>query len=580
MSRPLKTVDLLLMWMIPFQILFSVNNALAQSLTPQADPPSYGYHPSSSLSLGRGFLPRDIRLPMKSCIEADIVKLDSGPSSTIFSVLQVSSYDELASAVNFEAKGEGRYLAAGGSAYFKLNRSVFSQQNSVTIVVNATTDFGKWGLGPSHLSAEALALLPKPLEFAKTCGTKFVAIERRAASASIVITIFNASTELRTAMNTGGSVSGGGGAVSASASASFFDELKRASSQGRVSVQALATGGAGYSALSSIAENIPTQSKNLDGLYKGIGDYMKSFSDKNAAPYYFVVQSMDQFKFDPSKIEPWDQYRENQLNIMANAYHKLSEQIANAENWLGGGPLRQAKIVPNGYENDLKKWVSFAKEYLNTIMAKHEECLRKDGPNVCAFTQSQLIFRDDLEPVKLFSSSFSLTPGRCQENNADAPATAPCSWTGAIRPRLPEIKGRQAIAILNAANDSDALFAVLKNYNFRAGTFLATFDVQTYDILVDTYQYVFLDDDGLSEVSFELPEYGGIWMYAFRDESLDSNSVYHMLRSWMRDGNGNFSGTFLLRVRDKLGRITLLPLIDASWTSDKVNLKVKKVSHY
>ena len=165
----------------------------------EGDPQFYFYYPHSALGLGLGFDPADTSVPKRPCIAGKKEPIDPGAVGTQFQMTYVKNWNQLNTAMRTDAKIDASYLTFKGNAEYTIDTSSAFEFNSITIVLRAWSDFGRWGLtADAKLIDEAHDDLQKdPRKFASKCGIRYVAIERRGATVSAVITLASVGTEFK-----------------------------------------------------------------------------------------------------------------------------------------------------------------------------------------------------------------------------------------------------------------------------------------------------------------------------------------------------------------------------------------------
>ena len=199
-----------------------VSSAGTYSDVAAGDPLVYGYHENIALALGLGFDPRDVTQYKRPCISGTHVQLDAGAIKTALSVSYVRNLDQMNLSMKVDSKADASYLGFKGGARFAMDTSYAFSANSITAILTAETDFGRWGLDASaKLNDDAKALLTDGGKFAEVCGTRFVIAERRGASVSAVITLRSVCDEFKSSLESEFSGGGSWGVMSGSAQAKF-----------------------------------------------------------------------------------------------------------------------------------------------------------------------------------------------------------------------------------------------------------------------------------------------------------------------------------------------------------------------
>ena len=363
-----------------------------QSSTDISDPKQYGYFPDTKLALGVGFNPEDLSDPKLPCIVFKERPFSPAAQGTAFTAHYVRDTSELLSATNLDIKASADIMGGSASAHFNVNSEGTFDQDSITVVVKAVTDFGWTGMDASsepHLTSSAEKLIDQKhfKAFAERCGSRYVALDHRVSSAGVIISISSVKQSWKQEFEAEASGSYGGSGMSASASVKFASKLKEAVSKGDMSFQVVATGGKGFGSLGEVMKGLSAQPDALQAIYAGLGKFLQDFGKENAALYSFSVGTMEKFGWDPSSELSWTDAQETQLQAIALRYRETNEAINHAENFLTGGPWRQAQNVlsPVRYnsDDDYRTVVTDAKEYQKTISKAFEDCKKISDVRRC-----------------------------------------------------------------------------------------------------------------------------------------------------------------------------------------------------
>ena len=340
----------------------------------QPDPDYYSFHPRSIMSLGVGFSPNDVSVPKLPCVQAQRGAFENGALSTSFSSVLVTNAEQLKSALGIDLKIDASFLGGSVGGQFNYSDSALFDEKSVTLVVQATTEFGRIALqAPITLTDSAKALLATPTKFANACGTRLVSVERRGASVSAIITIDSLSQGDKQSISAGLSASGGFGPVSGSASAAFKTEMARAAQSGRLNIQVVATGGTGLGGLGKLLVALTTNPDSLDKIQAGLGDYLSQFNADNSVPIGFHVLSMSDLGYDPADEDVWTINKERRLRQIAATYDEVSSIVDAGNGILGGSDIR-SKMLSADTLSAIRKAVPQYQTYLDNLAAAHKGC--------------------------------------------------------------------------------------------------------------------------------------------------------------------------------------------------------------
>lgn len=545
-------------WLTMSALLWLGSLSTAQNIIPgSGDPRTYKYYPGTVLALGLGFNPSDLGEPKKPCIIVNERSLDPGAPSTRLVAYYVRDANDFSFAANLDAKAEASALGEGASAHLNVDVSDVFNENSINVVLNATTDYGRWGLKPPvELTTDAQALLRNPHKFAETCGTRYVAIEQRASAVGVLISISSVREDIKNSFEADVQAHGGIGVVSASGSAKFSAEVKRGLKQNRVKLQVFATGGLGLSSLSGLVNGLAGQDDPMQALSVGLSGFLDKFTKDNAAVYSFTVASMAQFGLDEGAIDPWTDLKESQLRELSEAYRETTVELANAENYLAHGVWYDA--VGAGLEAEITNAVPRLRQYHVELAVAHKKCKDSLDRPTCDMPVSHGALMPILLPPAAPSLSFKVRPH---------PAASASDFWG----HYPPIKGSLARAILSTKPNEQQRFAKLQVPD--AESFTGEYDIDGGFPFLDTEQFIFVDENGTQHSVTLLRSVGnhsgGTWT-DIPSTALTDASEYipeHILIQWLRQLDGDHTGTFYLELKDKIGRSFRLPIFDVHWTS-------------
>jgi len=528
---------------------------------------TYRYHPRLTLALGRGFSPNDLFAPKEGCIDFVPHRLDPGPPLTTFSQTYVTSDRSLYESIGYELRAEAAYLDAKANTGIKATSARISDAHSVRVVVNATTDFGRWGMKAGALLTEdAKRRVTDPAGFAKFCGTEFVSIERRGASVAAVLTLNTRTDELKRALelSLGGSASYG--PISASLQQKFDSELKKSAKEGRLTVDVVSTGGIGLGGLNSVVIAEAASDAGLNAIKKSLAEYLKSFSESNAAAVEYVTGSMEQFGWDKSGYveEPLDYPR---LIAISEEFKRASARLSLIEE-LEKPDSRLRPLIGDGNAKLISSYMKpTLRRYLERLRDAHEACKRDreddwctsvfDDDGVKIFNPPDLPIFDKLfaAPTVRFEAGAELSKPRTEEQRLSADA---------VRVILDSPLGERA----NARKPIDSY----------AGPLDVTITL-TADYPLKTVRTIFVDTDTAEETS-AIPEsviQGPDVTYGYYTTGPDGTefSFEAGLVNWTKQFREKRTGIFLFIVKDAADREWRVPFLEASWSKGGREFKSK-----
>ena len=555
----LKNLSVLL-----FVIISVATNAFAQGLnSPLGDPLTYKYHPDSVLSLGFGLSPNDITQPKVKCITATQVSLDSGPPSTELTVNYVRNFEEFVEESGMEVKADVNLKVISEKIDLQTKYKYVNNENNVTVLVKAVTDFGRWGLDDTaKLTESAKALLTDPKKFEAVCGSRYVAIERRGAFVSAAITISNVSNEFKESITSNLTVSGGTAKLGASAIAKFNSEMTKAAKQDRLRIEILGNGGGGLGNLSDLLKGVSGKPDALTEVAEGLAAYVRGFTNANAAPYSYTVASMEQFGWDPSTTLPWTDVKEQQLRDMAAIYRYLVSDVSGSEDYLSGGIFY--RILGDSRRAQITSNLLKTKEAIKTYAAAYQECKDSKTITICNVPDvragSGLSFEIPGPPKVYFRIAGTNNNAYLAEVTRDK-ANIVLSRGD---PRIPRMEQNP--------NLEDSLYPIdelqlqqLQVFVPGATSYKAFLQVQG-DFL-EVMRIIFVGTDGI-ERSLTMYEPAGGQAFYWRDyHQQPSAGLDRLTIIWMNNQLGLHEGTFYLQVKDTLGRTFRIAFLDVSWNT-------------
>jgi hypothetical protein len=519
---------------------------------------TYRYHPRLTLALGRGVSPNDLFAPKEGCIDFVPMRLDPGPPLTTFSQTYVTSDRSLYESIGYELRAEAAYLDASANAGIKATSARTTDAHSVRVVVTATTDFGRWGLkAGASLTEDAKRRVADPAGFAKFCGTEFVSIERRGASVAAVLTVNTRTDALKRAfeLSLGGSASYG--PISASLQQQFNSELKKSAREGRLTVDIVSTGGIGLGGLNSVVIAEAATDAGLDAVKKSLAEYLKSFSESNAAAVEYVTASMEQFGWDRSGYveEPLDYQR---LIAISEEFKRASARLALIEEIERSGS-RLRPLIGDGNAKLISSYMKpTLRRYLDRLRDAHEACKRDREDDWCTsmfdddgakiFNPPDLPIFDKLfhAPAVRFEAEGDYANPRTDEQRLSADAVrvildTPVGGRAAARKPIDAYPGPLNVTVKVVADyPLKTVRTIFQDSESAEETVVVAENViQGPDV---TCKYYSTDPDG-TEFSFESD-----------------------LMTWTKQSREKRSGVFLFLVKDAADREWRVPFLEATWS--------------
>ena len=525
------------LWLAAFLLVVSVGQALCQ-VQVEADPSYYDFHPMSVMTLGVGFLPNNVSDPKIPCIVAQHVDLESGALGTQFFTNLVTNSEQLKYALSLDGKVDASYLAFKGGATFSFKTAFSSEEDSATLVIQARSEYGRKGLSPPQLTDDAQKLLSAdPTAFAKKCGTRFVDIERRGASADAIITLFGLSREEKNSITTSASGSGGWGALSASGTVNFQAELQKATKTGRATIQVVATGGSGIGALGDTIKGLSAHPDSLAAIESALSIYLNQFTSQNSVPIGFHVAKMeDAFGWNPSNADLWTIQKERKLRAIVEAYRSTADAIETASAMSAGKDIR-VPIMTSAEITAVVEAVPAWQRLLDQMAEAHKKCKQNQDLNAC---------EDITAPPSL-----SLIPPIPSPPHASFRVLADAELLG-------EIESRSIVY-----DSGSGLLDRVHNLRPDATTASIVFLIEGSRLLTGNLMFRG-QPRSTSLTGLAVKEQGARLEIATNDHlSGVMSDIFNFTTKTTPKGNG----VFFIRLRDSLGRVFDLELYEANWNS-------------
>jgi len=516
-----------------------------------ADPQVYGYHTDSSLALGRTFSPEDITKVKFACIEFESQSLDAGPPSTRLVMTFVENTKQLSQASKEEIKADVNLAKIKASGSQTNNSSYLEDTRSITLVLTATTDFGRWSLKSSaKLTPAAQAVLANPKQFEELCGSRYVALERRGASAYASITISNVSSEFKNSVTSGVHYGIGVPTLGASASAAFNTEIRRAYKQNRLRTHVDGTGGGGLGALRAVISGAGAKTNPIAEMAAGLADYVGSFTKDNAAPYEYTVASLKQFGWNPPQPTEWTIEQETHLRTMRDVIRGYAQQIDGWKDYQSGGIFYKLYGPARGSqaESALKQL-----EAAMDVWSKAFEACKAGKDRADCY----------LPDASAGSAGDFLLP---------APPTAKLR-VGAFNEQsvLQAFEGERANLILSREQKYDANLGPERLQQVKLLSPLAdgyNVFLEVYGSALELMSLDYVDDSGsVQPISpyFPIGQNGGSFNWA-RHNGWCCSELAMLTMMNQKAPEGAHQGTVYVMVKDRLGRTFRIAVVDLKWT--------------
>ncbi|MEY9401757.1 hypothetical protein ABIF66_002929 [Bradyrhizobium japonicum] len=516
----------------------------------EGDPQFYQYHPHSALGLGRGFDPRDITEQKRPGISHSVVQIDAGSPSSELTAMYVRSQEELNFSIKLDGKMEGSYLAYKGEGSYSFeNESNFSQ-SSVSVVLTASADYGRWGMAAdAKLIEDAKNELGNGERFAALFGTRYVAVERRGASIAVLIRIEAVDMSTKFSFTSEFSGSGGWGPLSATAKQKFSTMLRLAAKHSRLEIYVKATGGPGLSALGATMKGYAASEPDpLAKIQDALSTALSEFNKDNASTVEYAVAPMSHFGWDPDAIDPWNDLKETKLRALAKEYRSARDQLAVIEGYQAGTHLL-AILYPGILDGVLDRKPEL-EGFQEAVAERHKTCRSNvDSLGGCEMPQGRIVIVSP-EVLELIGPPriYWFISGRTENVGG-------YSLDDPIKCRIIMARPR------------GSRLAVLKEFVPDAKDMYVFLKVEGSRLLL--YRIVATYSDGTKTPSGENVVWGSISVHWSTEGRPNKGEEYEdVTLSWMGKHQGEFSCMDAIEVTDRANRQFLVGYLEMTWQGD------------
>jgi hypothetical protein len=337
-------------------------------------------HPESALRLGKGFKQNDLTfVPESDCLSFTEQTRPEGADQIQLRTTVVSNYESLLDTMGFSAEASFHNPVSNFDARYSEERKRTSDTRNVTIVVSASAEYAHIIAKDPDLKPEFKDLLTAGRidEFLTKCGARYPASERRGVSVNAVITILEASQELR--QKTSGSISGGygSGAISASAKAAFDKEIQTATSSNRYEVSVFGRGGDASVLFDQLMRAAIKSKASIDDIGAALAAYADTLDQKNAITLGFFLADMP--GVSTALSDPWSLEKQRLLQSLTRQYKTLADRRGILEALIGRTDPRAARYSLNDHKNFIKQRDELDAA-IARVLAWHSGCKKELAP--------------------------------------------------------------------------------------------------------------------------------------------------------------------------------------------------------
>jgi hypothetical protein len=350
------------------------------------EPTEYNRAPKTDLALGRGFDPVDLSSIKRPGISFTEKRIDGGGAAmATYESLYVSNYQSFTEELKIDSTINASYLGNSIDSAIKHSYDNSFSTNSVTVIVKAWADYGRWSLDSgAKLTDEAKELLTQnPVEFIKVYGSRYIATESRMNAIYIVITVHSVSSFVKKRMESTLTTGIGIGRLASSAKEAFINEIKNTIDSERISVNVYAIGGNGLAGFKDIVINsIKNEKDPLTSIGTAIANTIGQMDSTNAIPYSYLVADMLNFGLEQQPEIQWSYDRARALKNLSGIYERGSyklqilKEIKNKTH-----PLYYLMDDPNRSFDESLQNIPVYENYLFDIKNRHENCRKNIDPS-------------------------------------------------------------------------------------------------------------------------------------------------------------------------------------------------------
>lgn len=337
----------------------------------------YLYNPMESFYLGRGFSKQDYSKSFY--LEAIKYKVDTQTNNaTNYFLNSEIIFDEktLRDKLHFDTKIQSKSLKYKASAKFNLDIEKNFNFNSLNILFEASSEFGKLYISEISLKQEAALLLNDPSDpsrkkFTEKYGTGFMSEQRRGVYIYAMISISNISSDLRNQISFSASGSLKTSAVNASAKININKEIYEANKTNRISIKVWGSGGEGISLLANVFQNLSSNTNNIDSIKSALATYIRTLDYTKSVPIGFKGASYDLFGIEYKDL--WTEENEERIATLFDQYHKFESINKSIKELLNSENEYKKMLLSDSQISELKKQQKKVTKYMSVLAELHKK---------------------------------------------------------------------------------------------------------------------------------------------------------------------------------------------------------------
>lgn len=337
------------------------------------------YHPRTALALGKGYEEHDLLDPKRSFLEFKPLQLDTGSPSAEAKLFYIRSYKGLMETSKVDVDVEASYLGFSGSGGYVLKKEASFSETSVTVILRAEADYGRWGV-PSNavMSAEAKALLDDSFRFAERYGDRFVEIDQRGATIAVLLQLYSIDRSKKEKLETEVTAGGDWGAFSASGSVKFESMMRKAAARDNLRIEARSTGGEGMSALGEALKAASLKREDAIATMKtAMAATLGTFNKSNASTMSYTTVSMERWGWSKFGKFPWSRAKYEAMRKLSEAFDQATDEIRILKDFRDQKGLHYnlagADFIDADRQADIPDQISDLQAYVSKIEVAHRK---------------------------------------------------------------------------------------------------------------------------------------------------------------------------------------------------------------
>jgi hypothetical protein len=221
--------------------------------------------------------------------------------------------------------------------------------------------------------------------FHQLCGNDLITSVNYGTRVSIVISIKGISSQDKQSINASASGSAGFGPLSASAKVQISSLMKSSQASTEVKMQAFVRGGDGLSNMDELVDSLLAPHVTIDQLRSGIGKIFKSLTAEMAAVTGFTTQPYP--GVSDSNANYMNAIKQQQLSYLAqnfryqfSRYNRIFGDLNDQE--MSSATTEDFRGVAPGLIANVRVELPSLKQFVSDLAQAHEDCLKDTAPEL------------------------------------------------------------------------------------------------------------------------------------------------------------------------------------------------------